>query len=157
MGQNRSLLSQRQQRCNERRIWEARKREEELQPPSKNQRKKSLPTTTISILDSNSEASIIDLIFCNNNDNITLFQENEIEEINKANEMVQFYKDAIDNVTTDEDKLDGEDEPEALWPVFLSQSQTVKPLLPKRKLKSGKKGYQKLVMSSDSSSQKRVP
>jgi hypothetical protein len=68
-------------------------------------------------------------IFLDDNNNlladdglIALFQEREIEEINKNNDMVQVLQDLINNLTSNEDEdIDSEDKPLNLWPLFFQK------------------------------------
>ncbi|KAI7949980.1 hypothetical protein MJO28_008801 [Puccinia striiformis f. sp. tritici] len=86
-------------------------------------------------------------------DEISPSQELEFEENNQANDMMSFD----DGDTSGEDEVN-EDEPlQALWSIFENPTATSTASSVRRKLKSGKFGYQKPVENPNSSSQKLTP
>jgi hypothetical protein len=124
------LLLQRQRHCNERTARE----EAKNNPPKKAQRankctKISLESnpTVLVILDSDGNAKDPILVTSESKDEgdldglATCHYEMEMDEINDANEMVQFMEDATNNIISNEDDSSGtEDEIfECLLPLFL--------------------------------------
>jgi hypothetical protein len=129
--------------------------------PAKKSQSPILTTESSSDQDSNSAKNPIFVDHNNNlladNGLISLFQEREIEEINKNNDMVQFLQDSINNLTSNKDEdIDSEDKPLNLWPLLFQKKG---PELPTHscKLKSGQAGYKKPITVPLSTSGKLVP
>ena len=72
---------------------------------------------------------------------ISAYQEEEIQAIDQANEMFQYIQAGIDDETSDDEALDSEDEHiQSFWPVFNEKSFPVTSLPASRQLKSGQRG-----------------
>ena len=77
---------------------------------------------------------------------ISAYQEEEIQAIDQANEMFQYIQAGIDDETSDDEALDSEDEHiQSFWPVFNKKSFPVTSLPASGHLKSGQCGYQKSI------------
>jgi hypothetical protein len=92
-------------------------------------------------------------------DEISPAQELELEENNQANDMINFLRATIDDGDTSGEDEMSEDEPlQALWSIFEKSSTPALTTSPaRRKLKSGKFGYQKPVKNVTSLSKKLAP
>ncbi|POW02059.1 hypothetical protein PSTT_12075 [Puccinia striiformis] len=103
--------------------------------------------------DKNTDPIVIDSDGEGLDNEITWLQECEIEEINKANDVMHLINTAFD----DHDSSDDDEPLPLLWPVFRKQKILSEEPSTKRRLKSGKKHYQQPVESSDPTSNRMVP
>jgi len=85
-------------------------------------------------------------------------EDSKIEDLNRANNALQYMQASRDDVTTDEELSDEDDNQplDLLWPIF-SNNQKAEVTPAKQKLKSGKSGYKKPVKNPLSSSGKLIP
>ncbi|KNE92083.1 hypothetical protein PSTG_14515 [Puccinia striiformis f. sp. tritici PST-78] len=103
--------------------------------------------------DKNTDPIVIDSDGEGLDNEITWLQECEIEEINKANDVMHLINTAFD----DHDSSDDDEPLPLLWPVFRKQKILSEEPSTKCCLKSGKKHYQQPVESSDPTSNRMVP
>ncbi|PLW50149.1 hypothetical protein PCASD_01822 [Puccinia coronata f. sp. avenae] len=90
-------------------------------------------------------------------DEIFDFHENEIDEIDQANDIMQYTQAASDDSSENDDSESEDESSNMLWPVFQNHNKSTDQIARCRVVKSGRSGYQRPIENPNLSSLKLVP